>query len=71
MRCVYSDRRRGVRARERCVVCCVVCPARMVCVCVFTRARWGVVMGVLTKVCVCVFSRRVFVVEDGRCATGD
>ena len=53
------------------VLLCVVCPARMFCVCVFTRA-WGVVMGgVLTKACACVFSRRVFVVEDGRCATGD
>ena len=42
-----------------------------VCVCVLTRA-WGVVMGgVLTKARACVFSRRVFVVEDGRCATGD
>ena len=53
------------------VFCCVWCVPRVCFVCVFTRA-WGVVMGgVLTKACACVFSRRVFVVEDGRCATGD
>ena len=60
---------RGVRARG--VSCAVWCVPRVWCVCVCLRAQWGVVMGVLTKVCVCVFSRRVFVVEDGRCATGD